>query len=407
MTTLADPAPQTVATLTHHGLGRLADGTLVPRVLPGEEIAPRTDGTWRIVTPSPDRVTPPCPHFTACGGCAIQHAADPFVENWKAGIVRGALAGQGIEGEIGRILTSPPQSRRRARLSARRLKKGALLGFHARATDTIIDNPHCKILTPALMALRPALLDLAQMAAPRSREIGITVTDSPAGADVVVEDARDLDAALRQDAATWAARAGVARLTWNRELAAQIEAPWQPMGRARVVPPPGAFLQATREGEAALVSFVRGAVRGATRVADLFSGVGTFSLPLAEDAEVHAVEGEAAMVEALQKGWRGAPGLHRVTTEVRDLFRNPLLPEDLRRVDAAVIDPPRAGAEAQVRELAQARLPVVAYVSCNPASFARDARVLLAAGYRMDPITVVDQFRWSPHVELATRFRLG
>jgi 23S rRNA (uracil1939-C5)-methyltransferase len=407
MTTLADPAPQTVATLTHHGLGRLADGTLVPRVLPGEEIAPRTDGTWRIVTPSPDRVAPPCPHFTACGGCAMQHAADPFVENWKAGIVRGALAGQGIEGEIARVLTSPPQSRRRARLSARRLKKGALLGFHARATDTIVDNPHCKILTPALMALRPALLDLAQMAASRSREIGITVTDSPAGADVVVEDARDLDAALRQDAAAWAARAGVARLTWNRELAAQAEVPWQPMGRARVVPPPGAFLQATREGEAALVSFVRGAVRGATRVADLFSGVGTFSLPLAEDAEVHAVEGDAAMIEALQKGWRGAPGLHRVTAEVRDLFRNPLLPEDLRRFDAAVIDPPRAGAEAQVRELAQARLPVVAYVSCNPASFARDARVLLAAGYRMDPITVVDQFRWSPHVELATRFRIG
>jgi 23S rRNA (uracil1939-C5)-methyltransferase len=337
----------------------------------------------------------------------VQHASDPFVEDWKAGIVRGALRGQGIEGEIARVLTSPPQSRRRARLSARRTRNGALLGFHARASDSIVDNPQCRILSPALMALRPALLELAQMAAPRSREIAITVTDSPAGADVVVEEARDLDAPLRQDAAGWAARAGVARLTWNGELAAQAEAPWQPMGRARVAPPPGAFLQATQHGEAALVALVRDATTGASRVADLFAGTGTFALPLAESAEVHAVENDAAMLDSLQKGWRGAPGLHRLSTEARDLFRRPLLPEELRRFDAAVLDPPRAGAEAQVAELARSGLPAIAYVSCNPASFARDAKVLLAAGYRMDPITVVDQFRWSPHVELATRFRRG
>ncbi|EYD75371.1 23S rRNA (Uracil-5-) -methyltransferase RumA [Rubellimicrobium mesophilum DSM 19309] len=344
------------------------------------------------------------PHFNACGGCVMQHASDPFVACWKAGIVMGALEGQGIEGEVAQVLTSPPGSRRRARLSGRRLRKGALLGFHARASDTVVDNPRCRILTPALMALRPALLDLVQLAAPRSREIGLTLTESPAGADVVVEDARDLDTALRQDAAAWAAQAGVARFTWNNDLVAQSEAPWQPMGRARVVPPPGAFLQATREGEAALVALVLDATRGASRVADLFSGVGTFALPLAETAEVHAVEGEAAMTEALLKGWRGAPGLHRVTAEARDLFRRPLEAAELGRFDAAVIDPPRAGAEAQVARLAEAGVRTIAYVSCNPASFARDARVLLAAGYRMDPITVVDQFRWSAHVELATRF---
>lgn len=403
----AEALPQTVAALTHHGMGRLPDGTLVPRVLPGEEIAPRPDGTWRILRPSEVRVAPPCPHFAACGGCAVQHASDGFVAEWKAGIVRGALQGQGIEGEIAGVLTSPPNSRRRARLAGRRTKKGALLGFHARASDAVVDNPHCRILTPALMALRPALLDLLQMAAPRSREVGITLTDGPAGADVVMEDARDLDATLRQDAAAWAARSGVARLTWNGELAAQVEAPWQPMGRARVVPPPGAFLQATLEGEDALVGLVLGATKGAARIADLFAGVGTFALPLAGSAEVHAVEGEAAMLDALGKGWRGASGLHRVTIEARDLFRRPLLPDELRRFDAAVIDPPRAGAEAQVRELARARVPVLGYVSCNPASFARDARVLLGAGYRMDPIAVVDQFRWSPHVELATRFSLA
>ncbi|TNC48142.1 class I SAM-dependent RNA methyltransferase [Rubellimicrobium rubrum] len=407
MTVLPDPATLRVATLTHHGQGRLEDGRLVPRTLPGEEVEPRPDGTWRIRTPSADRVGPPCPHFNSCGGCAMQHASDTFVAEWKAGIVRGALAGQGIEGEVAHILTSPPQSRRRARLAARRLKKGALLGFHARASDTVIDNPNCRILTPGLMALRPALLDLTALAASRSREIGLTITDSPVGADVVLEDGRDLDVALRQDAAAWAARAGVARFTWNNELVFLREGPWQAMGRARVVPPPGAFLQATREGEAALVSLVREATRDAARVADLFAGVGTFALALAETAEVHAVEGEAAMLDALQKGWRGAPGLRRVTTEARDLFRRPLLAQDLKRFDAAVIDPPRAGAEAQVRELANAHVPVVAYVSCHPASFARDAKTLLGAGYRMDPITVVDQFRWSPHVELATRFSLG
>jgi 23S rRNA (uracil1939-C5)-methyltransferase len=407
MTSLADPAAQRVASLTHHGQGRLADGTLVPRVLPGEEVAPRPDGSWRILRPSEHRVAPPCPHFAACGGCAMQHASDAFVAEWKAGIVRGALAGQGIEGEVARVLTSPPQSRRRARLAGRRLKRGALLGFHARASDTVVDNPDCRILTPALMALRPALLDLTALAASRSRGVAITLTDSPAGADVVLEEARDLDSRLRQEAAAWAAGAGVARLTWNGELLAQAEPPWQPMGRARVVPPPGAFLQATREGEAALVAVVLDATRGAARVADLFSGVGTFALPLAESAEVHAVESDAAMLEALGKGWRGAPGLRRVTTEARDLFRRPLLAEELARFDAAVIDPPRAGAEAQVAQVARARRPVVAYVSCNPASFARDARALLAAGYRMDPITVVDQFRWSAHVELATRFSLA
>ena len=405
MTTCPVPGPALrVASLTHHGQGRLTDGTLVPRVLPCEMLEPRTDGTWRILKPSEDRVAPPCPHFAACGGCAMQHASDDFVACWKAGIVLGALDGQGIGGEVAQVLTSPPNSRRRARLAGRRLKKGALLGFHARASDTVIDNPRCKILTPGLMALRPALLDLVQIAAPRSREVGLTLTDGPAGPDVVVEGARDLDTALRQDAAAWAALAGVARLTWNGELLAQSEPPWQPMGRARVVPPPGAFLQATREGEASLVSLVLAATQGAARVADLFSGVGTFALPLAERAEVHAVEGEAAMLQALEKGWRGAPGLHRVTAEARDLFRRPLEVPELKRFDAAVIDPPRTGAEAQVARLAEAQIPTVAYVSCSPQSFARDARVLLAAGYRMDPITVVDQFRWSAHVELATRF---
>lgn len=396
-----------VEALTHHGLGRLADGALVPRTLPDEDVELRPDGTARILVPSPDRVAPPCPHFAACGGCMVQHASDAFVARWKAGMVETALANQGLAGTVARVETSPPQSRRRARLAGRRLKGGAVLGFHARGSDAIVDNPECRILSPALMALRPALLDLVALAAPRSREVSLTVTESPAGADLLLDGARPLDASSRADAAAWAARAGVARLHWGAEPVAQREPPWQPMGRARVVPPPGAFLQATRHGEAALLALVRNALAGSARVLDLFSGVGTFALPLSEAMEVHAVEGDRAMTDALLKGWRAAGGLRRVTAEARDLFRRPLAGDELTRFDAALLDPPRAGAEAQVRALAAARVPTVAYLSCEPRSFARDARLLREAGYAMGPVTVVDQFRWSPHVELATRFRLG
>lgn len=180
---------------------------------------------------------------------------------------------------------------------------------------------------------------------------------------------------------------------------------FQRFGPARVTPPPGAFLQATAEGEAALVGFVRDAVAGAKSVADLFAGCGTFSLPLAQTAEVHAVEGEAAMLAALDKGWRQAQGLHRVTHEARDLFRRPLLHDELNRYDAIVIDPPRAGAEAQIHEICASATRILAYVSCNPVTFARDAAQLCAAGFRLERLLAVDQFRFSAHVELAALFR--
>jgi 23S rRNA (uracil1939-C5)-methyltransferase len=196
---------------------------------------------------------------------------------------------------------------------------------------------------------------------------------------------------------------GLARLTWEGETVALRTAPMQRFGAALVSPPPGAFLQATAEGEAALVAAVREATGPARRILDLFAGAGTFALPLAETADLHAVEGDAALLVALDKGWRQTPGLHRVTTETRDLFRRPLEPDELGAFDAVVIDPPRAGAEAQTRALARARVPVIAAVSCNPVTFARDARILVEAGYRIDWVQPVDQFRWSAHVELVAR----
>jgi 23S rRNA (uracil1939-C5)-methyltransferase len=253
--------------------------------------------------------------------------------------------------------------------------------------------------------LRPALTDLVRIGAGRHDALALTVTALREGADVAVTGGKALDAPLRAALAEAAGRHGIVRLTWNGETVAQALRPTLDFDGIAVTPPPGAFLQATAHGEAALRAAVTEAVGDAARIVDLFAGCGTFALPLARRAEVHAVEGEAAMTAALEAGWRGAPGLKRLTAETRDLFRRPLTAEELARFDAAVIDPPRAGAVAQVADLARSGVPVVAMVSCAPASFARDARVLVQAGFRLDRVQVVDQFRWSPHVELAALFR--
>ena len=382
----------------------------VAQMLPGEEVSGTLSGDrlvdTRILTPSPDRVRPPCPHARTCGGCLLQHAADGFVADWKLGVVRSALAGQGLEAPMRLILTSPPRSRRRATLAARRTKGGALLGFHARASDVLVAVPNCQLLHPDLIAAFPALEALVITGGSRSAELALTVTRTLAGPDVAVAGGKPLDSALRLDLARVAEAHGLSRLTWEGEVVALRTAPMQRFGRALVAPPPGAFLQATAEGEAALLAAVTEAVGDARRIVDLFAGAGTFALPLAGRAEVHAVEGDAAMIAALDKGWRQAEGLKRVSAEVRDLFRRPLEADEFKGFDAVVIDPPRAGAEAQTAALARAQVPLIAAVSCNPVTFARDAKTLIGAGYGLDWVQVVDQFRWSAHVELAAKFSL-
>jgi 23S rRNA (uracil1939-C5)-methyltransferase len=389
--------------LTHQGMGRTTEGKFVPRVLPGEEIELLDDGSARILTPSADRVAPPCRHYKSCGGCAMQHASDEFVAKWKVETVARALAAQGIEAEISGIETSPASSRRRAKLSGRRTKKGALVGFHGRASDVVVEVPDCRLLSPALLATLPALNDLTALAASRKGEVGLTVTESLAGPDIQIETDKELTGELRIELAALAQKHRIARLVWQDEQVVMIEPPLHRFGKAQVVPPAGAFLQATAEGEAALLRAVKQAVGGASKVADLFSGCGTFALPLAETAEVLAVEGEKAMVAALDRGWRETQGLKRVTSEARDLFRRPLLRDELARFDAIVIDPPRAGAEAQIAEIAASTIPLVAMVSCNPITFARDVKALIAAAFRIESLVVVDQFRWSSHIEVAAK----
>ena len=391
--------------LTHLGLGKLDDGrTLLPRVLPGEEVAVAQDGTVRIVTPSADRVAAPCRHFKTCGGCAMQHASDDFVAAWKQEIVQRAVSAQGLSPDFRPLVISPAQSRRRAKFAGQRTKKGVQLGFYAKGSDVIVAVPECQLVTPGLKAAFPALEALIMLAASRKSHVSFTVTETAVGPDIVVETEKELTPQLRVELAGFAQQHGVSRLMWQDEVIVTMQPPVQDFGGVKVVPAPGAFLQATAHGEAALRDAVTEIVGKAAKVVDLFAGCGTFALPLAKTAEVDAYEGEADMIAALDRGWREAKGLKRVTSVTRDLFRRPLEPDELAKFDAAVIDPPRAGAEAQIATLADSKIKRIAMVSCNPVTFARDAKTLVGAGYDFDWAQVVDQFRWSPHTEVVGAF---
>ena len=396
--------------LGHHGDG-IAEGPIyVPMTLPGETVSGTVDGTRlmnvRITHPSTQRVAAPCRHFKSCGGCQIQHASDTFVADWKIEVVRESLRAQGLDAEFRDIQTSPEKSRRRATLSLRRTKKGAMVGFHARASDVLVAIPDCQLLHPKLISAIPAIEALGVVGASRKAELSVVATLSDAGLDFAVSGGKPMDTPLFQALAQVMEQYGIARLCWDGEIVGIRNPPTQRFGNANVVPPPGAFMQATLEGEETLLAAVKEITKSANRILDLFSGCGTFTLPLAQNAEIHAVESDAEMLKAMDLGWRNASGLKTVTHEVRDLFRRPLMKDELKKFDAAVVDPPRAGAEAQIAELAASKIKQIAYVSCNPVTFARDAARLVEAGYRLNWIRVVDQFRWSSHVELVADFTL-
>ncbi|MBD3665257.1 class I SAM-dependent RNA methyltransferase [Sulfitobacter sp. TSTF-M16] len=393
-------------------MGHLGDGiahgpVFAPMTLPGEHVSGTLTGQTlsdiRVLHPSDQRVSPPCRHFNSCGGCQLQHAADGFVAEWKVDVVRSALKSLGLETEFRPIITSPAQSRRRATFAARRTKKGAMAGFRARGSDVVIEVPECQLLTTEVRHGLVVAKALALAGASRKSALAVSVTASDHGLDVVVEGGKPIDGPLRQTLAHLAETHSLARLTWGDESVTMRAPPAQMFGLVQVIPPPGAFLQATKDGEAALRAAVQDAVGEADHIIDLFAGCGTFSLPLAATASVHAVEGDVAMTEALEQGWRMTSGLKPLTVEARDLFRRPMLIDEMTRAQAIVLDPPRAGAEAQVAEICKSGVPRIAYVSCNPPTFARDVRVLVDAGYVLDWVQVVDQFRWSSHIELAAR----
>lgn len=399
----------TIETLGAQGDGVTADGVFVPRTLPGEIVRINPTGhraiPLELLKTAPERITPICPHFGNCGGCSLQHASDELLADWKVTLIERALLARGIEGiELKPIITSPHKSRRRAVFAGKRTKRGALIGFHAAASDEVIPITGCAVVEPAILAALPVLQELVTAGASRKAVLRLSVTVSEGGLDVAVTGGKEVEGPMYGHLVAIAATSDIARLSWEGETVVTRRPPIIEMGRARVTIPPAGFLQATTHAQTALVEAVRIAVGDARQITDLFAGSGTFTLPLAEGAEVHAVEAEKDAIEALDQAWRQTEGLRLVTTEARDLHHRPLLAREFKNARAIVFDPPRAGARAQCEHIAGTEVPRIAAVSCNPATFARDARILIDGGYRLDWVQPIDQFLWTPHVELVAGF---
>jgi 23S rRNA (uracil1939-C5)-methyltransferase len=400
--------------LGHRGDG-VADGLqgplYVPYVLPGETVEvepipghPDRRHAVRVEAASPERIAPICPHFGVCGGCALQHWDAARYRAWKRDLVVTALAQAGLDAPVGDLIDAHGAGRRRAVFHARRGTHDVLeVGFAAYRAHHVVPIDRCPVLAPELGGAIEAAWALAELLQPERKPLDIQVTATDAGLDVDVRGSGPLPPTRMTRLAALAQSHRLARLTRHGELIAQHAAPTVRMGRATVALPPGAFLQATADGEATLARRVADYAGDAGMIADLFAGVGPFALRLAERARVSAVDADAAAIAALRQA-ASTPGLKPVEAQVRDLFRRPLVAAELARFDAVVFDPPRQGAQAQARALAESKVPAVVAVSCNPATFARDAGLLADGGYRLTAVTPVDQFRYSAHVEIVAQF---
>jgi 23S rRNA (uracil1939-C5)-methyltransferase len=406
--------------LTISGLGHRGDGiaetaagqVYVPYTLPGEVVTvepiaghPDRRHLDHIDKPSHERVAPICKHFTQCGGCAMQHWSLAEYHLWKRGLVAEALAQAGLVAPLASLIDAHGQGRRRAVLHARRGTRDLLeVGFTAPRAHHIVAIDRCPILAPSLDGAIPAAWAIAEILKPANKPLDIQVTATDSGLDVDVRGSGPLSPGRATALAGVADKHKLARITRHGELVAQAAQPLLQVGRAQVPLPPGAFLQATAEAEAALARLVADHVGGAKRVADLFCGIGTFALRLAESARVTAADNEASAVKALAQAAAKTSGLTPVEATTRDLFRRPFMAAELKGFDAVVFDPPRQGAEAQARELTKSAVPVVVAVSCDATTFARDARILANGGYNFMGVTPVDQFRYSFHVEIVGKF---
>ncbi len=398
--------------LTIDHLGAQGDGRAqeagawvsVPFALAGETVRVAGEGERLrlvdVVKASPDRAAPACRHFGRCGGCTLQHMAPAPYAAFKRDLILRTLKARGLDADVAEAWVTPPGSRRRAAFAAKRAGKQVVVGFHARRSHELVALTECPVARPTIVAALPRLTEIAGFLLGGKDEIGLLVTETAAGLDLHITGlAKDVKALARAEATSAALRAGFARVSIEGADVLTERPPSLQAGTATMYPPPGSFLQASAEAEAEMERIVREHLKFALRVADLFSGCGTFALRLAAESSVLAAEGNAAAIEALKASVRGAHGLKPVTAEVRDLFRNPYGAAELSRLDGVVLDPPRAGAAAQVAELAKSRVPRIAYVSCDPATLARDLRTLVDGGYRIVRIHPIDQFLWSAHVE--------
>jgi len=402
-----------ISRLGHRGdgvTGTVSEPVYVPYALPGEVVEveavrghPDRRHLLRVEHPSDERIAPICPHFTVCGGCAVQHWRTDFYRTWKRDLVVTALAQAGLTAEVDDLIDAHGEGRRRAVFHARRGTHDILsVGFAALRVHDIVPIDRCPILAPGLAGALDAAWAMAEALRPVGKPLDIQATATDAGLDIDVRGSGPLAAARLADVGRVAETHRLARLTRHGELIVQRAAPTIRMGRATVPLPPGAFLQATESGESALARLVVDHVGAAKNIADLFTGVGPFALRLAERARVTAADSDEPAIAALKRA-SGAPGLKPIAAQVRDLFRRPFAPQELETHQAVVFDPPRQGAEAQARMLAASRVPLIVAVSCNPATFARDAKLLAAGGYALTRVTPVDQFRYSAHVELVAR----
>jgi 23S rRNA (uracil1939-C5)-methyltransferase len=407
----------TIASLGHRGDGSAdtAEGPLfVPFTLPGEAVeVQRVPGKDRaelvaVLQPSADRITPFCPHFGVCGGCALQHVAEPAYRAFKRGLVVSALAEAGLEAEVAELVPAHGRGRRRATFHARHTTHDILaVGFMALRAHRVVPITACPILDLRLAGAVKACWAIAETLVSTDKPLDLQVTATDGGLDIDLRGSGRVPERVRQALVRIAGEQDLARLTLAGELIVKRKPPTLAIGRASVELPPAAFLQATDLGEAtlaALVSDMLGKLPAKAMVLDLFAGVGTFALRLAESVRVTAIDGDAAAIQALQAAARTTQGLKPIAAEARDLLRRPLVAAELKPFRAAVFDPPRQGAEAQARRLADSAVPVIVAVSCNPATFARDAALLAAGGYRLTKVVPVDQFAWSPHVEVVARF---
>ncbi len=400
--------------LAHRGDGAAdtpAGPVYVPYTLPGEIVEveqvpgrPEQRRLVHVIAPSSERSTPACPHFGICGGCAVQHWISERYREWKRDLVATALQQAGLACPVDELIDAHGEGRRRATFHARRGNRDVLeVGFAALRAHRIVGIDRCPVLAPSLDGAINAAWAIAETLKTRGKPLDIQVTATDAGLDVDVRGSGPVDVAGTTALARLAETHRLARITRHGELVAQRSTPTIRFGRASVTLPPGAFLQSTAAGEAALSALVERHVGRAKAVADLFCGLGPFALRLAEHTRVTAVDSDAAAIAAIKQAAAMTAGLKPVEAEARDLFRRPLVAAETRRFAAVVFDPPRQGAEAQARELAGSAVPVVVAVSCNPATFARDARLLVDCGYRLTAVTPVDQFRYSAHVEIVAR----
>ena len=381
------------------------DTVYIAYTLPGENVVAKRKGARadliRVEQASANRVDPPCPHFgpaERCGGCSLQHMEAAAYGDWKRQRVVNALAARGIDVEIAALVPCSAGTRRRAVFSVFPTRDGPVLGFNRAATNTVVGIHTCTVLKPDIVAALAALKRLSARVAGR-KPFRLDVLSTNSGLDVQIDGRGKLSDRQRHGAIDDALKMDLARLSLEDEILIETRKPVMNIAGIDVAPPPGCFFQATKVAQDQMIATVGAFLAGAGSVADLFSGCGTFSLPLARQSTVHAVEGSNAALLALAHAVRHTQGLKPLTTERRDLFRSPLTAGELKRTDAVVFAPPRAGAQAQSEEIAASGVSRVAAVSCNPATLGRDLRILIDGGFRLLSVVPIDQFLWSPHVE--------